>query len=160
MSLHWVGRNKMTCTNETCIKYWKELVGDEEEIVRKVENMTSSEYRGLTPIDHDFIPFHCTESGCHDVSLGKTSFPCEYCMYWVCQDHAVTYKEETYHKECKRKVQHTWKRKQLSPTSSVYTCKKCDHSFTHYHPVMVITPLNVLNREINQACVKKMKMEN
>jgi len=35
--------------------------------------------------DEDYIVFHCT---CHDISLGKTSFHCDECSQWFCQDCA------------------------------------------------------------------------
>lgn len=35
--------------------------------------------------DSDYWYYHCTIDGCHDISLGKTSFCCEDCGAWICQ---------------------------------------------------------------------------
>src|SRR5882724_4293544 len=106
------------------------LIGDDEEVLRKVESMTRADYRGVP--DWEFFPFHCREEECHDISLGKTSFACVHCGLWVCQMHAEVKKGETFHKTCLSK-QHQLKRIIKSATCADYMCKRCPVRFTHYH---------------------------
>lgn len=41
-----------------------------------------------TSDDDDFCFFHCRYKNCHDISLGKTSWPCSQCGLWMCQAHS------------------------------------------------------------------------
>lgn len=54
------------CSDEVCQEKWIELTKNEKE-----------------EDDEDFLYFHCS---CHDILLGKTSFHCEHCGQWVCQN--------------------------------------------------------------------------
>ncbi len=49
----------------------------------------------MGPIDDDdFEYFHCSIKNCHDISLGRTSFACDNCGGWACQDHIGTVDDE------------------------------------------------------------------
>ncbi len=97
-SLCWIGKNRMVCEKEHCMKEYDSLVKiwKCEETLKLVNTMTRSEFSAAQrtrdlKFDWDFLPFHCA---CHDVSLGKTSFPCDKCGMWVCQSCATkTYTE-------------------------------------------------------------------
>jgi len=47
-------------------------------------------------VDTDFHYFHCSIEGCHDISMGKTSFPCGRCGVWICQGCSVEHMKDTF----------------------------------------------------------------
>jgi hypothetical protein len=104
-SLCWIGKNRMVCEKERCVKEYDSLVKMMEcdETLKLVNTMTRSEYAAAqrtrdVKFDWDFFPFHCA---CHDVSLGKTSFPCDKCGMWICQSCATkTYTENLFKTLC------------------------------------------------------------
>ena len=57
------------CQNKACHDEWLRLT---KEI-------------GSSLDDTDYCYFHCMIEGCHDISLGKTSFPCDECGHFTCQ---------------------------------------------------------------------------
>jgi hypothetical protein len=91
---HWIAKSKMTCTRPECITQFQSFSMDMDAL-RKLESCTVEDYFGLPfnqrglagRFDSDFIPFHCGEEGCHSISHGKTSFACERCEKFLCQDH-------------------------------------------------------------------------
>lgn len=62
---------KLKCKRSECIKKYNDLLND---------------LGGWGHDDH-FNPFHCCIEGCHDISLGKTSYPCDGpgCTNYICQ---------------------------------------------------------------------------
>lgn len=67
----------MDCKEEACVRRCREM----------------REGMGRTD-EEDFLPFHCSVEGCHDISLGKTSHQCLLCEDWVCQGCSPTEMKE------------------------------------------------------------------
>lgn len=73
----------MDCKEPRCIEIYKE----------EMQDVNSDD-------DEDFKFFHCSVKGCHDISMGKTSFRCEECLEWVCQGHGKDYEDDVYCPDC------------------------------------------------------------
>jgi hypothetical protein len=68
----------MACTRQECIK----IQQDDEMELRKIINEDDDEFE-------NYMLWHCSVEGCHDLSPGKTSILCQNChKIWVCQHHA------------------------------------------------------------------------
>jgi len=103
--LHWIGKNRMVCTRPECQEQFRKIMEsmDAVEKLQKCNSLSRREYYGIPMSerpDWDFLPFHCA---CHDISLGKTSFPCADCSIWVCQNCAKCHQSETYCGACLEK---------------------------------------------------------
>ncbi len=84
----------MKCKEEKCIDKYNTLI---------------KEFGVNEDDDDDFKYFHCEAMNCHDISLGKTSFPCSKCNIWLCQDHSCLLPgeiedDETYCIDCYRGI--------------------------------------------------------
>lgn len=58
----------LNCKEKKCIELYSQ----------EMEDVSDSD-------DMDFHFFHCSVEGCHDISMGKTSFHCVECGKWICQ---------------------------------------------------------------------------
>lgn len=54
----------------------------------KKYNAILEQMGGWDDTEDDFNPFHCCVKDCHDISLGKTSYPCGGvgCTNYICQN--------------------------------------------------------------------------
>ncbi len=101
--LHWIGKNKFKCTLPKCIQEYGEILNSmpaEKAKLEKYETFTRKQFYAIPMqerLEYDFVPFHCD---CHSISLGKTSFPCELCSKWVCQNCTQSDDDSTYCTAC------------------------------------------------------------
>lgn len=87
---------RLKCKRPECIKKYNNLLND---------------LGGWGHDDH-FNPFHCCIKGCHDISLGKTSYPCggPGCTNYICQPcgdgNNIRWEDDTiFCPECNYKVE-------------------------------------------------------
>lgn len=129
----------MKCQDSKCIEEFKELT----------KEMGEND-------DDDFKYFHCEALNCHDISLGKTSFPCTICNIWLCQSHAQSMEHDifwggdnTYCIDCKNHKIQKKITKLDKKLSEIQTLQKNEYEKIEFY----LPPLQCLCKKKRKAAI-------